>query len=321
MKVLITGANGFIGSHLVEELEKAPDIKLVKLSRSGKVGFVESPLLEKDSNWKCVLSDVDIVIHLAARAHVVGDIASHSLDSFLESNRDATLNLAAQCLDMGVKKFIFFSTVGVHAGLADTQVITADSEFLPIDDYAVSKVEAEIALNKMFKRHSSQLIILRPPLIFAGNAPGNFKTLLSLTEKCVPLPFGNIENKRSILSIKNLTGLIKILIEIETDVSGSYLVADDQVVSTKNIISCLSEGMKRKNRVFNFPYVLLNKVVKVLGKTDVLNKICGDFEVDNSLIKEVSGWRPKYETEKELKKAGQEYLKNDTITNTRKSRT
>ncbi len=309
MRILITGASGFIGSYIAEELNDSKKYELIKLSRKCSGGYIESPPLTSDSNWLDVLNGVDVVIHLAARAHVLDENQPTSLQIFMEDNCHATINLAKQALQVGIKKFIFFSSIGVHAGIADHQIINSDSEICPRDNYAVSKAQAENDLRYLFNSKENQLIIIRPPLVYSGDAPGNFRRLLNLTKRQIPLPFGSIVNRRSMISVNNLTSLIKVIIDNESNMSGSFVVADDQVVSIGKVIKYLSYGMGKTHRIFKFSYGVLKLMARLVRKQATLNKIAGDFEIDNSSIKNTTGWVPKLKTKNELIRAGQNFIK------------
>lgn len=311
MKVLITGASGFIGKAIVPELELIQNVKIIKLSRVETEGFTKSPRLTADSDWKEVLVEVDVVIHLAGLAHVT--TSPPSIESFMETNCFAALNFASQCKELGVKKFIFFSSIGVHAGKAQSEVITSESDFAPIDNYAKSKVEAEKGLKAVFDNSSCELIILRPPLVYGSNAPGNFRTLLKIAEKRLPLPIASVNNQRSLLSVRNLADLLKKLILTPKNMSGAYVVCDNESISTGKIITLLSDGMGLKGRLFKFPLPLLKLFALCIGKVQVLEKVCGNFVIDGSRISERLDWEPPYNTENEITKAGIQYKNSATI--------
>lgn len=308
MKVLITGANGFIGRHLCRKLDESREISLIKASRQNIAEFKKSPDLTNSANWKPLLENVDTVIHLAARAHILNDGSKNPFQEFMDANCNATLNLARQALDAGIKKFVFFSSIGVNSGSSASEAITSSSKACPTNDYATSKAEAESQLNRLFKNSQVDLIIFRPPLVYSFDAPGNFHTLLKASKKRLPLPFGSINNKRSLLSIRNLTDVVERAIVIEKKLSDTFAISDDEILSTAEIVNALSEGMGFKSRTFKFPPSLLKATSLLLKKSDILEKICGDLFIDNSHAKKALGWNPRFNTTTELNRAGKLFI-------------
>lgn len=309
--VLITGASGFIGEVVCKELDNEQSLKIVKTSRLAKTseGFVKAPSLNENADWSELLKDIDIVVHLAGRAHILKDDPKKAYQKFIDVNYLGTMQLAKQAKELGVKKFIFMSSIGVNAGLAGKEIITENSEYAPVQDYAISKMKAELGLQSLFKDSKCQLIMIRPPLVYGKDAPGNFGTLSKLVKAKIPVPIGNFENCRSVVSVRNLADFIKCSVLTELESEGIFIISDDNTKSTSDLIKFLCIGIEQKNTVFKFSRRILTFMCKLLGKDKLLTKFVGDFVVDNSKIKNEFNWQPPYTTESELKLVGKSLKK------------
>jgi len=310
VNILITGANGYIGSEVCNCLEESGNHKLIKLSRKPAPSgvFVQSPELGPESDWKKLLVDVDVVLHLAGRAHILNEVVQNPLAEFNRINFEGTLKLANQAIVSGVKRFIFFSSIGVIGAVAGKEVLSETTQLCPNLDYAVSKAKAEVELQKLFQNSDAELVIIRPPLVYSGSAPGNFRSLLKAVYKRTPLPLGSINNSRMLVSVYNLADFVETCIEFKGKASGVYIVADNQKVTTTQILECLAVGMEKKSALIKLPYVVLNVLCSLIGKKKKLDKLCGDFIVDCSKAENVFGWKPVLATEEALKLAGKEYI-------------
>ncbi|GAB2921796.1 UDP-glucose 4-epimerase family protein [Rheinheimera gaetbuli] len=297
MKIMLTGANGFIGKALSYELLQGGN-SLTAVVRNA-TGMINSPALtvqlvdsfdKSQLNW-LDYSDVGCVIHLAARAHVLSDNSSDPLSAFRKVNTEATLELARLAGAAGVKRFIFLSSIGVN-GISNTAPFCFDDKPAPIEDYAVSKLEAEIGLRHIAAETGIEVVIIRPPLVYGANAPGNFGKLAKLAQKNLPLPLGAINNKRSLVALDNLIDLIIRCITHPKAANQTFLVSDDQDVSTTELLQMLTITAGHKPRLLPVPVSWLNLVAKLTGKTAVVDRLCGNLQLDIAHTKQTLGWIP-----------------------------
>lgn len=305
--VLVTGANGFVGMALCTELNLDESFNIIPLARNlTSSSYKLCPDLNSTSDWSHLLSGVDVVVHLAGKAHDLS--GSSTLDDYRLINTVGTINLAEQAVKAGIQKFIFVSTIGVHGSVLGKEIITESSVTEALNPYTFSKLEAEKALCDIFKRYESELIIVRPPLIYAANAPGNFNSLLKLVAKRIPLPFGSVTNSRSHLSIDNFVSFLVKAITCSQPCAGTYVLSDDEKLSTAYTLQVLSEGMGLKSNLFRFPYGILKLMAKIIGKGETLNKVCGDLVIDATKAKSVFNWQPPVPAQESLRKVGENYI-------------
>ncbi|MRT14653.1 NAD-dependent epimerase/dehydratase family protein [Enterobacteriaceae bacterium RIT711] len=304
MKILVTGATGFVGSQLQKEL-KAKQYDVVGTSRrSVPVGgdLVNIGDISQNTNWAAVLTGCDVVVHTAGRAHMMNDQAEDKLAEFRRVNRDATLKLAQDAHAAGVRHFIFISSIGVNGNTTSDTSFTERSIPKPTSDYAVSKLEAEIALTNEFSNTDMSITIIRPALICGENAPGNIRRLLKLVESGIPLPFKGIKNKRGMVSLKNVVSFIITCIENPLSKNELFLLADMDKPTTEEIVCSFAEGMNKSGRVFWFPSFVLRTGLKVIGKENIYEQLFGSLDIDASKASNHLSWIPPvniYETMKQ----------------------
>jgi len=287
MNIFITGQKGFIGKHLIKNCS----------------GFfasaVDGPLIirgcdERLSSSTSFLNDLDgveYIIHLAARAHFLSESLLDPLSELRAVNTEATLNLAGQAAQAGVKRFIFLSSIGVN-GSSKTSPFSIDDYPTPVEDYAVSKYEAEVGLRKIAAKTGMEVVIIRPPLVYGPNAPANFGKLAKLASKNLPLPFGAIHNKRSLVSLDNLVDLIITCIDHPNAANQTFLVSDDHDVSTTELLREMTLAAGKKPRLMPVPMSWLQLAGKLTGKQAVIDRLCCSLQVDISHTKVVLGWKP-----------------------------
>lgn len=299
-RVLLTGGSGFLGSHLLnhEAFREALVIgrtRPVNHERYKSVSFDAIDILAK------VLSDVEVVVHVAARAHVLNDSATSPLEEYLHTNTVGTLNLARQAALAGVKRFIFISTIKVlgEETLSGSPFTNNDS-LKPQDPYSVSKAEAEIGLQSIGNNSGMDIVIIRPPLIYGSGAKGNFSNLLKLVRLPIPLPLGAIENKRSFVSVENLVDLVVTCIDHPNAKNKSFLVSDDRDLSTPELVSMIAEAGGYKPWIFTCPQIFLSSSLRLLGKSMIYARLCGSMQVNIEYTKSQLSWNPPFRVEDSL---------------------
>lgn len=292
MKILVTGGNGFIGRNLCPQLAAAGHEVITATRASQNTGFKNFVVgaMDKHTNWHEALEGIDCVIHLAARVHVMKELSQNPLHDFMLVNCHATKKLAQAAEDLGVKKFIFISSIGVNGENTLIKPFSEASIPAPLTPYAISKLEAEKALQEICQNMS--LIIIRPPLLYGPNCKGNFDSLIKLCKLPIPLPFGLCSNnKKNLLYIDNFSDFVIRCIE-NSEKSGLYLIADDIPLSTANMIKLIRESLGSRSLLMPIPY--LDKFLQLIGKKDVATKLLGSLEVDITKAKKDFNWTPPY---------------------------
>lgn len=308
LKILVTGANGFVGGALCDSLRQQ-GITVVAAVR-GNACDNEYVLGDFSAltDWMFALCGCNTVIHLAARVHVMNDKSSNPLTAFRAVNVDATLNLARQAAQSGVKRFVFISSIGVNGAETFSEPFSEMSKPQPHSDYALSKFEAEEGLKDICAKSDMEFVIIRSPLVYGSNAPGNFRSLLKFVHKGLPWPLGLIKNQRSMVALENLVDFIKVCIEHRKAANQSFLVADVESVSTPQLIRLLSEGMGKPVRLFPVPVQALKLGAFLLGKQSMYQQLCGSLQVDISKAQNILGWVPPVRVDDGLRRAAKGYL-------------
>lgn len=293
-KVLLTGSTGFIGRALYERLSLTKQVSLSLALRRSTAKHPDAHVLGEftgESACTAALTDVDMVIHCAARAHVLKEYATAPLSSFRETNTAGTLALARQAAAKGVKRFIFLSSIGVN-GDASTQPFTVNDTPAPAGPYAVSKLEAEQGLWEIQKDTGMQVVVIRPPLVYGPDAPGNFGLLMSIVSKGLPLPLTGINNSRSFVSVWNLVDLIVTCIDHPSAAGQLFLVRDGQDVSTSELLREIGRAQDRAARLFWLPAPLLKAGAILLGKRSMYRSLFDSLQVDDTGTRNQLDWTP-----------------------------
>ena len=309
MKVLITGATGFVGQSLVQNLNKSYDVIALVRTQSSLLPSTVQQLVANNIFEADFPNDIEIIIHLAGRAHILNDQTTDPLAEFRKVNVEGTLQLARQALEKKVKRFIFMSSIGVNGSVTSQQPFTEDASPHPHADYAVSKLEAEEALKKLFAGSETELVIIRPPLVYAAHAPGNFSRLLKLVETNLPLPFAGTNNKRSFIALENLVDFIQICIEHPNAANQTFLVADQTSISTRELVRYLKQGMGKPTCFIYIPQPLMKLGAACIGKSKLYEQLFESLEVDTTKAKNLLTWTAPLTTEQAMLQAGQNYLK------------
>ncbi|PKI02281.1 SDR family oxidoreductase [Glaciecola sp. 33A] len=299
MNVLITGATGFVGGALLKRIED--DHKVDLLSRSSKKPHGANTFvaeLDASSDYSAALLNKNVVIHCAARVHVMRDRSSDPLEAFRSINTLPTENLALQAAKAGVARFIFISSIKVNGDETFGTPFTSSDLCNPLDDYGKSKSEAEDILLDIGQKSGMEVVIIRPPLVYGPGVKANFGALIKLVSKGFPLPFGALDsNKRSMVYIGNLVDLIAKAIKVPKILNKVYLVSDGHDLSTSELVSCIASGLNRRTLNIPIPAVFLKVCGSIIRKEDVISRLTGSLQLDIEQTKVDFSWTPPYSYE------------------------
>lgn len=294
MKFLVTGASGFIGTELCIEASRR-GISLIPVVRAGGgSGFASAVVsITPKTDWSTHLKDVDVIIHCAAIVHK--QQKSNKLDQYRIENVANTLNLASQAATFGVKRFVYLSSIKV-LGEESSPGCPLDefSMYDPRDSYAISKMEAEIALENMCANLGMSLIIVRPTLVYGERAKANFGRLIWAVKNHLPLPVENIRSKRSFLYVKNLVDFLIFCSVSKAVKSGTYIVSDGESVSTCELIRLAAQTTRSRTFIFKFPQVILYFCFYLLGMRESYKKLSGSLEVVSCHLSGGINWQPPF---------------------------
>ncbi|MDV6316114.1 SDR family oxidoreductase [Idiomarina sp. HP20-50] len=306
MEVILTGATGFIGRHLAKSLDNLTDVKLTcAVRRAGSSNCDREVVvngLDSDTDWSEALTKKLVVIHAAARAHIVKDDLPDPLSEYRKINVDGTLNLAREAASAGVRRFIFISSIGVNGNI-NQRPFTEEDRPNPSEFYAQSKWEAEQGLWEIGKETGMEIVIIRPPLVYGSGAPGNFGALTRWVEKGIPLPLGAIRNQRSLVAIDNLVDLIVTCVEHPNAANQVFLAGDGEDLSTTELLKRVAQAMGRPSRLIPVPEGALMFGATLLGKKGVAQRLLGSLQVDISKARQLLGWKPPVTVTEGLTKA------------------
>jgi nucleoside-diphosphate-sugar epimerase len=299
---LITGANGFIGHSLVEYLlsrgQQVVAPVRCKITHGkfdcSNFSWMSLGSFNQQTNWLPVLNNVKSVVHCAARAHVKHEEFSDVLAAYREVNVDVTLRLARQSAEAGVKRFVFLSSIGVH-GIQNSMPFTEDSALNPHDAYSISKLEAERALFAVAKQSGMEVVIIRPPLVYGPQVPGNLASLIQWVQRGFPLPLGAVHNKRSLVAIENLVSFVAACSDRTISPQAAnqvFVVADGEDVSTTTLLRKIAQAANRPSRLLSIPVWMLRAGATLLGKQTMADRLLGSLQVDASKARLLLGWQP-----------------------------
>jgi nucleoside-diphosphate-sugar epimerase len=305
--VLVTGATGFVGHFLCTRLllegwTVRGTILASKSPSSLAVGVEAVAInpIEANTSWDHAFNRIDVVIHLAARVHVMCETTTDPLKEFRRVNTEGTINLARQAAANGVRRFVFISTIGVNGNNSGGKPYTENDEPHPHNPYSVSKNEAEQALREISYETGMEVVIVRAPLVYGPGNPGNFLSFLRIISKVLPLPLASLSNKRSIIYVGNLVDALANCASHPAAAGKTYLVSDGEDVSTPELINRMASAMGKQARLFPFPSGLMLLMGRILGKSAVVERLVGSLQVDSSKIQRELGWTPPFTMEQGL---------------------
>lgn len=306
-KLLVTGASGFVGSALIKSLAESSHFNVTAAIRStGSLSNYRSVMIgdiDKSTGWAEALSGQAVVIHTAARSHVMSDESDNPLAEYRKVNVDGTLTLARQAAAVGVRRFIFISSVKVNGEQTQPrQPFTVNDNPNPQDHYGLSKWEAEQGLKNIAEETNMELVIIRPPLVYGPQVKGNFASLLRMVGAGMPLPLGCVDNSRSLVALDNLIDLIITCINHPNAANQLFLVSDGQDLSTTELLDKLALAMCKPSWLLPIPSSIIRFMAYLLGKQQVADRLLGSLQVDISNTKALLGWSPPVTVEEGLKK-------------------
>ncbi|MBK8163353.1 MAG: NAD-dependent epimerase/dehydratase family protein [Gammaproteobacteria bacterium] len=299
MRVLVTGATGFVGSSLVDQLVRdgIHDVRVAlrrdRPSLSDQVEHVIVGEVAGETVWRQALRGIDTVIHLAARVHVMTDSVANSSAEYHRVNVDGTLNLVRQAVDADVKRIIYLSSIKVNGEetLAG-QPYYADDQPSPAGSYAVSKYRAEEGIRRLISGADMSAVIIRPTLVYGAGVKGNFLNMMHWLSRGIPMPLGSIHNSRSLVALDNLVDLIIKCIEHPAAADQVFLAGDGEDLSTTELLRRLGGFLGKPARLVPFPHAVLNMIARVSGRRDVAQRLLTSLQIDIRKNWEILGWKP-----------------------------
>ena len=291
--ILVTGGTGFIGRAVLTRLTEDGTQARSSARHPPKLSMeIQGPSLGPAAEWRPTLEGMATVIHTAARAHVLKEKADAPVQIFRELNSAGTLQLARQAAEVGVKRFLFLSSIGVN-GTQSIKPFTESDVPLPVEPYAVSKLEAEQGLMELSRETGMEVVIIRPPLVYGPSAPGNFGKLANAVRRGIPLPLGAVtQNRRTLVGLDNLVDLIVTCAYHPAAANQAFLAGDDEDLSTADLLRRMAKAFGVSPRLLPVPVPVLKAMARAAGKSGMVERLCGSLQVDITKAREVLGWKP-----------------------------
>ncbi|MFA5171967.1 MAG: SDR family oxidoreductase [Sulfuriferula sp.] len=304
MKFLVTGANGFVGRALCAELHRRGHAVrfAVRTVNAGFADFdqVEVGQIDGKTDWTTALAGIDVVMHLAARVHVMHETAVDPLAVFREVNVAGTERLARAAASSGVKRLVYVSSIKVNGEQTGGIPFVEGDVPAPQDPYGTSKYEAEQALHSVAKETSLEVVVVRPPLVYGPGVGGNFMRLLQLVARGVPLPLASVQNQRSMIYLGNFVDALITSAMHPAAVGMTYLVSDGEDMSTALLIRRMADLMGKRSWLWPLPPVLLTLVGEMTGKSNEIARLLDSLQIDSSKIRSELEWVPPYSVQQGL---------------------
>jgi nucleoside-diphosphate-sugar epimerase len=309
MKILLTGVTGFVGLALRQRL--IHDLHdLVAVARKSSVpDTLAMGDIGPETDWQDVLQGCEVVVHLAARVHVMEGKRLDAFREFRRINVKATENLACQAAKAGVRRFVFISSIKVNGEDTDAgRPFTADDVPAPQDPYGVSKFEAEQALKRIADQTGMEVVILRPPLVYGPGVKANFRTMLRCLERGIPLPLAAVgKNRRSLVALDNLVDLIAVCMTHPDAANQVFLVSDGEDMSTAELLRRLGEALGKPARLIPIPVRCLKLAASLLKRQSFFQRLCGSLQVDIGKTRDMLGWQPPISVDDGLRRAAKKF--------------
>lgn len=305
MNVLLTGSNGFLGQYLSKFLAEKGDSVLAHTRKAQTFDHPNIHNINFDLNDNLDnidLNQVEVIIHCAGRAHVMHETAVSPLEAYRQTNVQGTLNLAQKAVQSGVKRFIYLSSIKVNGEQTTTQAFCPNDDVHTNDPYGLSKYEAEQALLALSQRTGLEVVIIRPVLIYGPNVKANFKSMVNLASKKLPLPIACLDNKRSMVSVYNLADLIHTCMTHPNANREVFLASDQDDISVKQLFEKLAKYQNNQLLMLPVPKSLINFLASLVGKKAVASRLCSELVVDTTKNTQILGWTAPYNVDTSLEK-------------------
>jgi nucleoside-diphosphate-sugar epimerase len=315
MRYLITGANGFVGNALCANLVLHKKSVTAAVRNSSvfidNVNVVSVGNISETTSWLTALQNIDVVIHLAARVHIMQDTAADPLTEFRQVNTLGTEHLARSAAACGVKRLVYVSSIKVsgEGTRGENKFIETDSATLQ-NPYAISKYEAEQALYRVANETGLEVVIVRPPLVYGPGVKGNFAQMLGVVFRGIPLPFASVNNRRSLIYVENLVDALIRCATHSAAAGQTYLVSDGEDISTPDLLRQLAREMAIPSRLFPCAPMWLRLAGKLSGKSLQIDRLLGSLRIDSDKIRTELNWKPPYSLPQGLQMTAQWYKNN-----------
>ena len=306
LRVLVTGANGFVGQHLCPLLLEAGHQVIAAMRRDAAPEFpvavksINVGELTQGTHWRDALNGVDAIIHLAARTHVMEETESNPEVAYRRINVEATRRLANEAAELGVRRLVFLSSIKVNGERTQGEPYTADDRPAPEDAYGRTKRDAEVELRRATEGTNTEYVIIRTPLVYGPGVKGNFLRLLAAVARKKPLPLGLIHNQRSLCHVGNLCSALLAALEHPAAAGRTFLVRDGEDLSTTDLVRHMAKAVGVPAYLLPVPALFLRLAGRLVGREPAINRLTGSLQVDDGPLRRDLDWQPPFSVDQGL---------------------
>jgi nucleoside-diphosphate-sugar epimerase len=314
-RILITGANGFVGRQLCRSLVRKglgvkAAVRRTETAPAEEIDYIPVGDIGPDTDWSEALDGVNLVVHLAGRAHIGRENSANPRAEYERINTLGTMRLAQQAAAAQVRRFLFLSSVKVNGEATHDQSFAENDPPAPQDFYAVSKWQAEEGLIRLHRQGELPVVIIRPPLVYGPGVRANFLQLIRWVDSGLPLPLGKIKNKRSLVGVRNLIDFITVCLQDPSAAGEIFLVSDHEDLSTADLVQRIGGFLGRPPYLLPIPYQFMSILARILGKKETFNKLCHSLQVNVEKSRQVLHWTPPFSVNEELEQTVDWYKNN-----------